>query len=360
MRRLRRLRTSRSEYQNALKELTQIFLTEVFPNNNVIDIHRHFELSKVALGEYVTLDWAHKREIDNLINIIQQYHSDYTKTRPLNIIMIAQPGLGKSHFVKCLAKKMIKLKVSEVSFNMVTMQNVEELSQPIEAIRNLKVVDKLPVLFLDEIDSDNKNYSRLLPLMWDGEIHLGRQDLKLGKVVLILAASDPSIEKIMKSAKSMEQEIRGIEEGQKKLVDFLSRVNGGVVEIPQLDIVTSTRDRRIDKICLTISFLQRKYPYLEVVPWALLRFIAISKFRYGVRSIVHLLDFIPGNLDIDDTLSLSYITLPLESVSALKKSSLSYHLIADEEPDDIIDTWNRISSCQTLIRFVEKEETEEK
>ncbi len=355
MRRLRRRKTPKTKYQEALKELKQVFLSDDFPQDPVIDIHQYFNLSQQALGEYVTLDWIHKQEIDNIIKKIQEYLEDYSKTRPLNIIMIAQPGLGKSHFVKCLANKMSNLGVSAVSFNMATMQNVEDLSQPIEAIRNLKVVDKLPLFFLDEIDSDPKNYSRLLPLMWDGEIHLGKQDLKLGKVVLIMAASDPTIENVMKTAKSMEIKLAGIPKDEKKLVDLLSRVNGGVLEIPQLDISKKVRDRRIDKICLSISVLKQKYPYLELVPWALLRFIAISKFRYGVRSIVHLLDFIPGNLDIEERLDLDDLDLPLEEVKDLKKSSLSYHLITEEEPEDIVSIWNEISKCQTLIRFEEED-----
>lgn len=356
MRRLRRRKTPKTKYEEALKELKRIFLSDELPEDPVIDIHQYFKLSQQALGEYVTLDWIHKREIDSLIKMIQEYLEDFSKTRPLNIIMIAQPGLGKSHFVKCLAKKMSNLGISEVSFNMATMQNVEDLSQPIEAIRNLKVVDKLPLFFLDEIDSDIRNYYRLLPLMWDGEMHLGKQDLKLGKVVLIMAASDPNIEKVMKSAKSMEMKLDGIQKDDKKLVDLLSRVNGGVLEIPQLDISKKNRDRRIDKVCLSISILKQKYPYLEFVPWALLRFIAISKFRYGVRSIVHLLDFIPGNLDIEEKLAIDDFDLPLEDVDDLKKSSLSYHLITEEEPADIVKIWNDISECQTLIRFEQEEE----
>lgn len=356
MRRLRRRKTPKAKYEEALKELKRIFLSDEIPEDAVIDIHKYFELSQQALGEYVTLDWSHKREIDSLIKKIQGYHEDFSKTRPLNIIMIAQPGLGKSHFVKCLAKKMSNLGISEVSFNMATMQNVEDLSQPIENIRNLKVVDKLPILFLDEVDSDTKNYSRLLPLMWDGEIHLGKQDLKLGKVVLIMAASDPKIQNIMKSAKSMEMELTGIQNDEKKLVDLLSRVNGGVLEIHQLDISTKSRDRRIDKVCLSITILKQKYPYLEIVPWALLRFIAISKFRYGVRSITHLLDFIPGNLDIEEKLGMDDFDLPLEDVNDLKKSSLSYHLISEEEPEDIIKAWTDTQNCQTSIRFEMEEE----
>jgi SpoVK/Ycf46/Vps4 family AAA+-type ATPase len=105
MRRLRRRKTPKTKYEEALKELKRIFLSDGLPEDPVVDIHQYFKLSQQALGEYVTLDWIHKREIDSLIKMIQEYLEDFSKTRPLNIIMIAQPGLGKSHFVKCLAKK---------------------------------------------------------------------------------------------------------------------------------------------------------------------------------------------------------------------------------------------------------------
>lgn len=357
VRQLRLRRRPKRLYENALKVMKDIFLSDDTPEKDELDINEQFQLSCQTLGEYVTLDWDHKREVENLINTIQTYSDDYTKTRPLNIIMIAEPGLGKSHFIKCLAKKMKNIGISEVSFNMATIQNIIDLIQPIEAARNLKVVDQLPLMFFDEIDSDPQNYARLLPLMWDGEVHLGQRDLKLGKVVLIMAASDPEIKKVMKSAKSMQSEFESIQENKKKLVDLLSRVNGGVIEIPKLDIATKRRDRRIDKVCLSISLLQRKFgPYLERVPWALLRFIAISEFRYGVRSIAHLIDLIPGEIEIDDTLEVNKIILPINDEKELKKSSLAFHLITEEDPESIVEFWQEVSACKTLIRFEPKEE----
>ena len=71
---------------------------------------------------------------------------------------------------------------------------------------------------------------------------------------------------------------------------------------------------------------------------------------------MHLLDFIPGNTDIDDQLSFDDFYLPLSKVNDLKKSSLSYHLITDEEPEDIVNTWNDISECETYIRFEPEDE----
>jgi hypothetical protein len=160
----------------------------------------------------------------------------------------------------------------------------------------------------------------------------------------------------MKASKSMQSDLDGIREDQKKLVDLLSRVNGGIIEIPKLDLNIKSRDRRVDKICLSISLLKNKYPYLELVPWALLRFIALSNFRYGVRSIVHLIDYIPGNLEIDDKLELSDVSLPINSEKELMNSSLAYHLISDDEPENIVETWQEMSDWDTLIRFERKEE----
>lgn len=352
MRRRRFRRSPKAEYENALKKMKEIFLSDELPNGEVIDIEKYYTLSKKTLGEYVTLDWNHKSEIEDLIKTIKKYSNDFSQNRPLNIVMIAEPGLGKSHFISCLAQKMKNTGVSGVSFNMAIMQTLNDLIQPIEAVRNLKVVDKLPLLFLDEIDSNPQNYARLLPLMWDGEISLGNRDLKLGKVVLIMAASNPDIKKVMKSVQSMQSEIESIKSDQKKLVDLLSRVNGGVVEIPQLDKKTKMRDRRIDKVCLSISLLQRKFgPDLEMVPWALLRFIALSRFRYGVRSISHFIDTIPGNLEIEEVLNLKDFHLPLDSKNEIMKSSLAYHLIAEEEPESIVETWKEISAVETLVRF---------
>ena len=49
-----------------------------------------------------------------------------------------------------------------------------------DAVRNFKVLDKMPILFPDEFDSDPSKYALLLPLLWDGEVHVGHRDLKTG------------------------------------------------------------------------------------------------------------------------------------------------------------------------------------
>src|SRR5438046_10761640 len=73
----------------------------VKPDAN-IDLTSAITRSRNVLGSYATLDWQHRGEILSLSRRIEQYTQDASRTRPLNIIMQAEPGSGKSHLVKCL------------------------------------------------------------------------------------------------------------------------------------------------------------------------------------------------------------------------------------------------------------------
>ena len=94
-------------------------------------------------------------------------------------------------------------RVQAVTFNMATMQSADDMAQPIDELRNLKVNDRFPLLFLDEFDSDITRYASLLPLLWDGELHIGHRDLKLGKAVIVLAGSNPDLPKAMVESATM-------------------------------------------------------------------------------------------------------------------------------------------------------------
>jgi hypothetical protein len=319
------------------------------PPEETLDITEQFQDSHLALGDYVTLDWQHCKEIYSLMAAIHEYATDRSRRRPLNIIMQAEPGSGKSYFIECLAKKMSQDRISDVTFNMATLQGVDDFVQPLEAVRNLKVVDKLPILFLDEFDSDKKNYPLLLPLLWDGKLGIGHRELRIGKVVIILAGSGPEVEEAMKTSKGMQG--AGVTEFG-KLTDLLSRINGGELTIPRLDEMTDNRDRRVDKVCLTLSLLRQRFgPRLVNAPWALLRFVAETKFRYGVRSINHLIDLIPFKDFEKGTLQTGDLHFPLGTVKALKSSSLANHLIAEDGPAAVVEMWNNLKSHEASVKF---------
>jgi hypothetical protein len=155
--------------------------------------------------------------------------------------------------------------------------------------------------------------------------------------------------KAMKAPKGM-QAAGGTKFG--KLTDLLSRINGGELTIPLLDEVTDDRDRRVDKVCLTLSLLRQRFgPQLAAVPWALLRFVAETKFRYGVRSISHLIDVIPFKDFEKGTLLTGDLRLPLETAEDLTSSSLASHLIERGGPPAVVKRWNNLRPHEASVRF---------
>lgn len=337
----------REQFRESHKSILDQIINESAPKKN-IDISKEIAVSKIALDDYVTLDWQHHEDIQKLLKVILEYTKDSTRRRPLNVIMQAEPGSGKSHFIKSIAKRMATDGVSAVTFNMASLESVDDFVQPLEEVRNVKVVDKIPLLFLDEFDSDLRNYSLLLPLLWDGELSVGQRRLRIGKVVTVLAGSGAAISAVMKNAKGMRPET---DENVGKLPDLLSRINGGELTIPNLDEVSGNRDRRVDKVCLTIALLLQRFEALNSVPWAFLKFIAETKFRYGVRSISHLIDLIPSQVQDKKALDVSELQLPLSNAKALKGSSLAFHLVAEDGPAAVIETWKNAKASDALVTF---------
>jgi hypothetical protein len=338
----------------------RVISNDVAADGEPLDIVKPFKRSKLTLGEYVVLDWNHKQDIKKLKKAIRAYERDPTRKRPLNILMLAEPGSGKSHFIRSLADKMGH-GIAPVTFNMATVGSADDLVQPLDECRNHKVQDRLPILFLDEFDSKAQNYPLLLPLLWDGEIHASHRDLTLGKVVIVLAGSTEQVREESKKAKAATEqgsEDTELQPEAPKLRDLLSRINCPDIDIPGLDLKNGDRDRRTDKVCIAISLLQRRFTELQCAPWALLNFIARTKFTYSSRSIASIIDLIPWSDDIVDELPVSKLELPLDSPRVLKKSSLRYHITEDDRKF-VVDRWHRYSQSPRLVRFKAKPEMEE-
>jgi hypothetical protein len=308
--------------------------------------------SESLLSGYSTLDDIHRSEIQTLINQITAYLNDTTRKRPFNALMLASPGAGKSHFIKQLANSMKDARVEAVTFNMATMQSAGDMAQPIDELRNLKVNDRFPLLFLDEFDSDPSRYAALLPLLWDGELQISHRDLKLGKAVIVLAGSNPDLPKAMIQSSQMRLEPEP-GEGQfltGKLIDLLSRINGGVINIPDLDLRTEHRDRRVDKVCVAVTLLKARYGNnLSSIPRSLLRFIAHTTFRYGVRSIAHLIDVIASEALVKGKFKVDSLGLPFGSEETLKESSLRLHLLDKDQAFGIVNRWKEFSKDKAVV-----------
>lgn len=309
--------------------------------------------SESLLKGYATLDDQHRVEIQKLIKQITDYLRDSTRKRPFNALMLAAPGAGKFHFIKQLANNMKAERVQAVTFNMATMQSADDMAQPIDELRNLKVNDRFPLLFLDEFDSDPSHYAALFPLLWDGELQVGHRDLKLGKAVIVLAGSNPNLPKAMdRSAKMrLENDTPEASIPTGKLIDLLSRINGGVINIPDLDLRSEHRDRRVDKVCVAVALMKARFGNdVTEMPRSLLRFIAYTTFRYGVRSIAHLIDVIESGAFRNGVLKGEGL-LPIGSENALQESSLRLHLLDKDQGFGIVNRWKEFSKDKAVVNL---------
>ena len=336
----------------AHEEVKAALLTPTPVTATDVSLLSPYVFSTMAVPGYSTLDAAHLREIKALIAKIRTYANDKSRRRPLNILLHAAPGSGKSHFVECLARRLSDDRIKDVAFNMTSMRSIDDLAAPIDRVRDLKVADRLPLLFLDEFDSNPENYARLLPLLWDGKIDVEGRLLQTGKMIVVLAGSGKRIGELSCAAKSLKD---ATEKGDGKLVDLLSRINGGEVSIPSLDEVSPTRDRRVDKVCLSVALIRQRFgSSLHRVPWALLRFIADTKFRHGSRSVATLLELVPSTCVKAAELQLGDTCLPLDSVDTLTASSLIYHL-AESSAAGVVERWKKLSKSSALVEIAADE-----
>lgn len=344
--------------QDKIKESRKIIQNSIIDAEEMPDARFALAVaeSETLLKGYATLDDQRRTEIQKLTKQISAYLNDSTRKRPFNALMLAAPGAGKSHFIKQLAGAMKGERVQAVTFNMATMQSPDDMAQPIDELRNLKVNDRFPLLFLDEFDSDPTRYAALLPLLWDGELQIGHRDLKLGKAVIVLAGSNPDLPKAMDQSAQMRLDSDKAEAfiPKGKLIDLLSRINGGVINIPDLDLRTENRDRRVDKVCVAVALIKARFGNeLNEIPRSLLRFIAQTKFRYGVRSIAHLIDVIESSAFNNKILKGQSLGLPITTEAALQESSLKLHMLDKDQGFGIVNRWKEFSKDKTVVNLSE-------
>jgi hypothetical protein len=141
-----------------------------------------------------------------------------------------------------------------------------------------------------------------------------------------------------------------------KLVDLLSRINGGVINIPDLDLRSEDRDRRVDKVCITVALIKIRFGnQLTTVPRCLLRFISQTSFRYGVRSIAHLIDIIDSGALRNHILRADRLGLPFTEEKALRESSLRLHMLDKDQGFGIVNRWKEFSKDKVAVSLEERQ-----
>jgi ATPase family associated with various cellular activities (AAA) len=203
MGRTRNQSKTRPKASASVSEPTQPLTTD--PRNTITPSFTETVVLEItpAFGKYVTRNAGFVKYVEGVRDQIIGYIGRPSVKRPLNILLAAPPGTGKSFLIKQLIEwidfKARKLDVSFEESNIASFENASELYGLFQRVQSVNLEGKVPVVFFDEVDTEiggNKLFAKFLAPMWDGTFYVGKERFFLGRSIFFFAGSTLSHEDI--------------------------------------------------------------------------------------------------------------------------------------------------------------------
>ena len=273
--------------------------------------------AKGFLEEFVSTDLRLRKDIGEFVEDINEYIKLPGETRPLNCLVIAEPGSGKSFFAEQVAK-VTECEMKE--FNCSQALSPKDLLEGISELQNVK--GKTPLLFLDEVDTDQgKYYPYLLAPLWDASVLIDGKPRKwTKKFVSILVASN------VNSAEEFLQNLRY--NTVPKSLDLLSRLNGPKLTLSEQE--PPTEEARTSRVYLTISLLLRYHDTARLIERGLLDLVYCAP-KFNPRAVEHFVTSLPA--PIDGIVRLE--NFGEEKLEKLKEFAESLHYDVEQSENDL-------------------------
>lgn len=226
------------------------------------------------LDGFHTVDPDFGEEIVRLKMRIKEYVESHAPKRPFLAVLCGDPGAGKSTLAEALGHYS---GCQVISSNAAQWTSTDELFDLCEQIRSARMLGKKPLVFIDEVDTNEELYPKLLAPVWDGTYSIKGQVRALGTpTVFLLAGSDGLW-------RNSEELLRGSRKG-KKLEDLVSRLTIRPLQIPPLE------GRAGDVAYLIGGHITRKFPRVNAAANGIFELILRSKCSHGARSIATVID----------------------------------------------------------------------
>jgi hypothetical protein len=259
-------------------------------------------LPRLSFGALTTVDRWEMESYQNIRNLIIGYAGGVDR-RPLSIAVFGAPGSGKSFGVTQICENVMPGKVEKLEFNVSQLSSMDDLGAAFQRVRDVALGGKLPLVFLDEFDSDRDG----LPLGWlksflmpmqDGKFKDGSGEHPLGRCVLVFAGgTSPSFDEFTKPMKSERWEERQSFKNIKG-PDFISRLRG-VINV----MGPNQRDEHDNNYVLRRAILLRslceRNPRLKIKsvsvaasisPDIIRAMLLVPIYKHGARSMEAIID----------------------------------------------------------------------
>jgi hypothetical protein len=225
-----------------------------------------YHVVKPTFGKFVTRNEGFQSDLLDLKRLIQGYADREKVDRPLNVLLAAGPGSGKSFLVKQFATEVSACQ--ELSFKEIFVPAYGSVDELMNAVREIAASEYenedenpegcLPFVFFDEVDARLNNrhiFANLLAPMWDGAVHTtaGISDLK--RAVFFFAGSEqfPSVS---------DQGLKSLTRFEKGVIPYRAYRNMWLQEMEQ----RVDEDARQQEVAKLRDFLDRVDYYLCIPP----------------------------------------------------------------------------------------------
>lgn len=260
-----------------------------------------------TIGRFITCTEGFKHELNALDQTVNTYVEREKPSRPLNLLLAANPGSGKSFLVKELSKQ-ISGDTEFLEYHVASFRKLDDLFSIFQRIQSLNLEGKLPFVLLDEVDGKvdgNYIFPNLLAPLWDGVFHIGQERHHLGRAVLFFAASallsSPSTQNVLgtvdkkvtyldfadKWRRKVKAELR--ESKIPKARDFIDRIDL-LLCIPPIDFAISDGDPAQEYTLLACILIKKHFPSVtrieKSVVWILIQELLNSGSRRRAESAV--------------------------------------------------------------------------
>ena len=290
------------ENESLLNRLKEIWLEELAKRNSLSSDVADDELlkSEGTIGRFITCTQGFKQELNALEQTVNTYVDRQRPSRPLNLLLAANPGSGKSFLVKELSKQ-ISGDTEFLEYHVASFRKLDDLFSIFQRIQSLNLEGKLPFVLLDEVDGrvDGRYiFPNLLAPLWDGVFHIGQERHHLGRAVLFFAASallsSPSKQNVLgpidkevtylefaeKWRRKVKAELR--ESEVPKARDFIDRIDL-LLCIPPIDFAISDGDPAQEYTLLACILVKKHFPLVTRIEKSVIWILILELLNSGSR-----------------------------------------------------------------------------